>query len=96
MNKNQVIIFPNMVLEWKIPSQKSSFLLTWAAETKAKLLAQLQGLSRLHSLGSKEIKSTEITSVDEVLDTIPSGKEVLLEGIAVGNYQTPLFSKFLY
>jgi len=52
----------------------------------------LQLLSSLHCVGSKELKSIVITSVDKVPDTIPKGKEVLPEGNAAGNHQMPLFA----
>ncbi len=54
--------------------------------------AQLQHLNSLKSTGGKQSKSIDITSVVKVPDTIPEGKEVLPEGKAVGNYQTPLFA----
>ena len=53
--------------------------------------AQLQHLISLKSMGGKESKPIDITSVVKVPDTIPEGKEVLPEGKEVGNYQTPLF-----
>ena len=56
---------------------------------------QLQHLMSLHSVGNKEIKSIDITSVVKVPDTIPEGKRVLPEGKEVGNHQTPLFAKGL-
>ena len=46
----------------------------------------------LHSVGSKESKTIDITSVDKVPDTIPEGKEVLPEGKEVGKQQTSLFA----
>ena len=54
--------------------------------------AQLQHLISLKSTGGKESKPIDITSVVKVTDTISEGKEVLLEGKEVGNYQTALFA----
>ena len=53
---------------------------------------QVQHLISLKSTGGKESKPIDITSVVNVPDTIPEGKEVLPEGKEVGNYQTPLFA----
>ena len=47
--------------------------------------AQVQHLISLQSTGGKESKSTDITSVVNVPDTIPEVK-------AVENHQTPLFA----
>ena len=52
----------------------------------------LQHLISLKSTGGKESKSIDITSVVNVPDTIPEGKEVLPEGKEVGSQQTPLFA----
>ena len=43
-------------------------------------------------MGGKESKSIDITSVVNIPNTIPEGKEVLPKGKEVGNHQTPLFS----
>ena len=47
--------------------------------------AQVQHLISLKSTGGKESKSIDITSVINVTNTFPKGKEV-------ENHQTPLFS----
>ena len=54
--------------------------------------AQVQHLISLKSTEGKESKFIDITSVVNVPDTIPEGKEVLPEGKEVGNHQTPLFA----
>ena len=51
-----------------------------------------QFLISLQSKGGKESKSIDITSVVNIPNTIPEGKEVLPKGKEVGNHQTPLFS----
>ena len=54
--------------------------------------AQVQHLISLKSTGGKESKSIDISSVVNVPDTIPEGKEVFPEGKEVGNQQTPLLA----
>ncbi len=55
----------------------------------------MQHLISLKSTGGKESKSIDITSIVNVPDTIPEGKEVLPKGKEVGNQQTPLFANGL-
>ena len=57
--------------------------------------AHLQHLISLQSMGGKESKSINITSVVNVPDTIPEGKEVLPEGKEQENQPSPLFTNGL-
>ena len=54
--------------------------------------SQVQHLISLKCTGGEESKSIDITSVVNIPNTIPEGKEVLPKGKEVGNHQTPLFS----
>ena len=54
--------------------------------------AQVQHLISLQSKGGKDSQTIDITSVDKAPDTIPEGKEALLEGKAVENSQTSLLA----
>ena len=66
--------------------------MTGKIKTKARLSAQSDLTRILRPTGGEEGETIDINSVEKVPDTIPKGKEVLLEGEEVENQQTPLFA----